>query len=96
MTEDNRPAPRLPLDIAVVIPILEGSLGGTIETDPNTGPFQNALLQTQTPLYWAASYDRAIYNTELTDLFETQQAAEDEIRPVLVEFAKPVPRPPQF
>ncbi len=93
MTEDLRPAPRLPLDTTVLHETKEGDLIAVTGEDPDTGPFQVSLLQTRTQRYFPSAFDRETYDRGLTLLFENMGEVEAVVRPVLQEFAKETPRP---
>lgn len=88
------PAPRLPEDTAVASPIQEGSLGACLTSKPG-GPHQLSLIQTQTTTYWGAGFDRMIYDKPMGQIQPDQASLEARVRPVLQEFAKKTPKPPQ-
>jgi len=88
------PAPRLPEDTAVATPIQEGSLGAMLTSKPG-GPHQLSLIQTQTPVYWAPGFGRQVYDKPMAQPQEDQAVLEARVRPVLREFAKTTPKPPQ-
>ena len=93
---DLRPAPRLPLDTTVVTVVTVGELGTVISSDPAEGGVsQISLLQTQTPTYWPSAIDRAVYSKEIAGTFDTITNAALAATPVLEEFAKDNPKPPQ-
>ena len=96
MPEDLRPAPRLPLDTAETAVIQEGVLDAFISFEPGEPVYQVSLLQTLTPLYYPSAWDREVYEKELSVIFPDQPSLETVVRPVLVEFNKTTPRPPQF
>ncbi len=96
MTLDTRPAPRLPLDTSEYVAIKEGALDGFITFEPSEPVYQVSLLQTQTPNYWPSAFERAIYDNRLDSIFPDQPSVEAVARPVLGEWAKVSPRPPQW
>ncbi len=95
MSVDLRPPPRLPLDTAEYVAVQEATLNGFIVYEPGEPVYQISLLQTRTPQYFPSAWNRAVYKKALNHHFETQQEAEDAARPVLREFLKDDPRPPQ-
>lgn len=93
---DLRPIPRLPLDRANVTVIKEGDLNGVIVDDPVDVVFQISLLETKTPHYYAGTFNREVYDRQLTALFPQLTDAETVARKTLLEFNKETPRPPQW
>jgi stress response protein YsnF len=92
---DLSPAPRLPRDDTEVLAGEAFGLGFMVSYAPVTGPFHLSLLQTRTPKHWVAPLDRQVYNWNLTNNFNSFAEAEAEAEPVLEEFAKDNPKPPQ-
>ena len=96
MPEDLRPAPRLPLDTAETAVFQEGVLDCFLAFEPGEPVYQVSLLQTLTPNYYPSAWNREVYEKELSVIFGNQTDLEAVVRPVLVEFNKTTPRPPQF
>ena len=95
MTDDLRPAPRLPLDTAEYVAIKEDVLDSFIAFEPGEPVYQVSLLNTRTLNHWPAAWDREVYEKGLSAVYGDQQSAEDVVRPVLREFLKTDPSPPQ-
>ena len=96
MPEDLRPAPRLPLDTAEVTSFRQGELNCFLAFEPGEPVYQVSLLQTLTPNYFPSAWNREVYERELSVIFPDQPSLEAVVRPVLEEFNKTSPRPPQF
>lgn len=96
MPEDLRPAPRLPLDTAETLSFSEGSLNAFVAREPGEPVYQVSLLQTLTPVYYPSAFNREVYEKKLSVIFPDQPTLENVVRPVLQEFLKTTPRPPQF
>lgn len=96
MPEDLRELPRLPLDTADYVAIKEGDLDTFITFEPGEPVYQLSLLDTLTPEYWPSAFGREVYDRDLSAIFPDQADAEAAARPVLQEFAKLEPRPPQW
>lgn len=100
MTEDLRPAPRLPLDTAdYVATSVSGNgvaLDGFVNFEPGEEVYQISLLETRTPLYWAAAHDRQFFDIDMAVIWPDAASALAVIEPVLTEFTKVTPRPPQW
>ena len=63
--------------------------------EPGEPVYQVSLLQTQTPYHWPSAFNRQVYDRQISTVFPDQPGAEARVRPLLVEFAKATPRPPQ-
>jgi len=96
MPEDLRPAPRLPLDTALVTGTEQDGLGGMIVSEPGEPLFQISLLQSPTPNYWPSAFDRQVYHKPLAQVYGTLAEAEAAAAVALTRFATTQPpKPPQ-
>ena len=96
MSEDLRPAPRLPLDTADYVDTQVNGLHGYITFEPGEPVYQVSLLQTRSPYYWPSAFDRQVYDKDLVAVFDNERSAFIVVGNTLSEFSKENPRPPQF
>lgn len=96
MPDDLRPLPRLPLDTAVTTSIQEGALVACVVSEPADGVHYATFLQTRTTLHYPSAAECSIYDKDLNGTFPDHASVQSVVIPVLQEFAKTTPRPPQF